>query len=177
MLVSGYLVAAGVLAWAGLDDTTAPADVIVVPGNTVAPDGTPSPRLRARLDAALRLYRDGYAGLVFVSGGTGAEGVDEAAAMSGYLIARGVPAAVVVQDGAGVDTDATAAHAAAFLKERGLRTALVATQYFHVPRMRLALERHGVHVVGSMHARYLEWRDAYSLAREVVAFPAYALRS
>jgi len=54
-----------------------------------------------------------------------------------------------------------------------LRTALVATQYFHVPRTALALSRHGVDVVGSRHARFAEARDAYSLAREVIAVPVY----
>lgn len=48
-----WLLAAGWLVGVGLTDRYAPADLIVVPGNTVAPDGTPSQRLQARLDAAL----------------------------------------------------------------------------------------------------------------------------
>jgi uncharacterized SAM-binding protein YcdF (DUF218 family) len=175
-LAAAALLPAAGIALAGLDDRTARADVIVVPGNTVAPDGTPSDRLRARLDAALELYRERQAPLVVVSGGTGVEGVDEAAAMARYLTAHGVPAEAVVQDPSGVDSEATARNTAALLRARGLRTALVATQYFHVPRMSAALERHGVDVVGSRHARYAEWRDAYSLAREVVAFAVYQVR-
>jgi len=104
------------------------------------------------------------------------EGVDEADAMARYLVAQGVPEAAIVRDPAGVDTDATARNVAAFAREHRLRTALVATQFFHVPRTELALRRYGVDVVGSRHARYVEWRDAYSLAREVVAYPAYRLR-
>ena len=80
-----------------------------------------------------------------------------------------------MQDHAGLDTDATARNLAAFMAAHRLRTALVATQYFHVPRTELALDRHGVDVVGSRHARFVEWRDVYSLAREVVAYPTYAL--
>jgi vancomycin permeability regulator SanA len=176
-LVGAYLVAAVALALAGSHDRTAHADVIVVPGNTVAPDGTPGPRLRARLDAALWLYRRGDARLIFVSGGTGVEGFDEAEAMARYLVGQGVPAADVVRDPAGLDTDATARNLATYLGEHRLRTALVATQFFHVPRTELALGRHGVEVVGSRHARYVEWRDVYSLAREVVAYPTYAIGS
>ena len=175
VVASGYLLAAIVVAGLGLHDHVTHAGVIVVPGNTVARDGTPSPRLRARLDAALWLYRGGYANLVFVSGATGAEGFDEAATMARYLVDHGVPQTAIVEDSAGVDTDATAAHAAALMRERHLRTALIATQYFHVPRTELALGQHDVDVVGSRHARFAEWRDAYSLAREVIALPAYLL--
>ena len=173
VVAGAYVLAAGVLAGLGLHDRVAHADVIVVPGNTVARDGTPSPRLRARLDAALWLYRGGYAQLIFVSGATGAEGFDEAATMARYLVDHGVPQAAIVEDSAGVDTDTTAAHASALMREQHLRTALVATQYFHVPRTELALGQHDVDVVGSRHARFTEWRDAYSLAREVIAVPAY----
>lgn len=73
------------------------------------------------------------------------------------------------EDGHGFNTDATASNAAAAMKQRGFRTALAVSQFFHVPRLRVLLERQGVDVVGSAHARYFEVRDAYSLAREVVA--------
>lgn len=176
VLVLAPLAGAAVLGGAGVRDRAVHADAIVVPGNTVDADGTPSPRLRARLDAALWLRRRGCADLIIVSGATGSEGFDEAAVMARYLVDRGVPRSAVVEDGAGVDTEATAVHTAAVLRERHLRTALVATQFFHVARTHLALEQHGVDVVGSRHARILERRDAYSLAREVVAVPVYLLR-
>lgn len=167
--------AAGI-AFVGLRDEIATADVIVVPGNTVLPDGRPSPRLQARLEAALRLYRDRRAPLVFVSGGMGREGRDEATAMARYLLARGVPAAAIVQDHHGDTTAATARHAAAFLLARQQHRALVATQYFHVARTVLALAQRGIVVTGHVHARYSEWRDAYSLAREVPGLIVYFIR-
>jgi uncharacterized SAM-binding protein YcdF (DUF218 family) len=168
-----YLVAAAVLAGVGLHDQAAPADVIVVPGNTVQPDGTPSDRLGARLDAAITLFNEHQAPVIFVSGGVGEEGHDEAAAMARYLVAHGVPADAIVQDPLGFDTAATAANAAAYLRANKLRSALVATQYFHVARTTLALERQGLSVTGSRHARYVEWRDMYSLAREVIGYALY----
>lgn len=160
----------------GINDKAANADLIVVPGNTVSADGTPSPRLKARLDVALQLYREGRAPLIFVSGGTGKEGFDEAVAMANYLSNNGVPPDAIVKDSMGVDTAATARNAAVFVRANKLRTAIVATQYFHVPRMQLALERHGVQVVGTRHARYFEMRDFYSIPREVIAYASYALR-
>jgi uncharacterized SAM-binding protein YcdF (DUF218 family) len=174
--LGGFFVAALAIVVTGLRDQLANADVIVVPGNTVAPDGTPSPRLQARLDAALALYEGRRAPLIFVSGGTGVEGFDEAVAMASYLVKRGVSPAAIVKDNQGIDTAATARNAAAFMRAHKLRSALVATQYFHVPRTRLALERHGVQVVGSAHARFFELRDLYSIPREVVGYVAYTAR-
>lgn len=171
--VTAYAVAAITLVAAGLNDTLARADAIVVPGNTVAPDGTPSARLQARLDAALSVYRRGYAPRIIVSGAVGKEGHDEALVMAAYLVAQGVPAAAVLTDHAGVDTAATARNVAKMAAQPPVKSVLVATQYFHVPRTRLALQRAGVQVVGNVHARYAEWRDAYSLAREVLGYAAY----
>jgi len=177
LLIACFALAAGAIVVAGLNDEVAQADVVIVPGNTVAADGTPSPRLKARLDVALNLYREGRARLVFVSGGTGKEGFDEAVAMANYLSKNGIPVEAIVKDSLGVDTGATARNAAAFMRAKGLRTAMVATQYFHVPRMKLALQRQDVEVAGTQHARYFEMRDLYSIPREVIAYASYSARS
>src|SRR5450830_1991478 len=168
-----FLLATTALVLAGLNDKLAPADVIVVPGNTIAPDGTPSPRLQARLDVALKQFRERRAQRIFVSGGTGKEGFDEAASMASYLRLQGVPAAAIIEDNQGWTTEATARNAAAYLRGHGLQTAMVATQYFHVPRFRLALERAGIAVSGNVHAPYFELRDLYSVPRETVAYAVY----
>lgn len=170
-------IAIGLIVGAGLNDHFAKADLIVVPGNTIAPDGTPSPRLKARLDAALRLFQGGYAPLIFVSGGVGKEGFDEAVSMSNYLQKNGVPQNAIIIDSFGTDTAATAKNAAVYLRKNKLESALVATQYFHVPRTKLALERNGVEVTGASHARYFEMRDIYSTLRETVAYAAYYAKS
>ncbi|MGW8394432.1 YdcF family protein [Pseudoduganella sp. HUAS MS19] len=177
-LAAFFLLGCGLLVVAGCSDRHADADMIVVPGNTVAADGTPSPRLQARLDAALALYRGHRAPLIFVSGGVGKEGFDEALAMAAYLARNGVPMAAVIVDSQGLDTMATARNAAAVMRARGLRTAIVATQYFHVPRTRLALARAGVRVAGhshARHARHAELRDLYSIPREAAGYIAYFL--
>ncbi|HEY8100043.1 MAG TPA: YdcF family protein [Burkholderiaceae bacterium] len=171
------MIAVGLIVGAGLNDHIAKADLIVVPGNTIASDGTPSPRLKARLDTALQLFRDGYAQLIFVSGGVGKEGFDEAVSMSNYLQKNGIPQKSIIIDSLGTDTAATAKNAADYLRTNNLKSALVATQYFHVPRTKLALERNGVKVVGASHARYFEMRDIYSTLRETVAYAAYYAKS
>lgn len=172
-LLLACLLAAAAIAMVGLHDHGEAADLIVVPGNTVHADGSLSERLKARLDAAITLYQERRAPRIFVSGGTGIEGRDEAAAMAAYLVANHIPANAIVEDPLGVDTAATARNAATYLKANKLRTAFVATQYFHVPRTALALERQGVKVTGTRHARYVELRDIYSLAREVIGYVIY----
>ena len=168
-----FLAAAVAIAVAGLRDRLVPADAIVVLGNTVMPDGQPSPRLRARLDCALYAYRLKLAPLLIVTGGTGKEGYDEAAVMARYLVEHGVPAAAVLLDSAGNDTAASATNVARIAGEKKLKSVLLASQYFHLPRASLAFARAGVPVAGTVHARYVEARDVYSLAREVVGLGAY----
>lgn len=171
-----FLLATAALVLEGLSDKVAPADVIVVPGNTIAPDGTPSPRLQARLDAALMQFQQRQAPRILVSGATGKEGFDEAASMARYLRARGVPASAIIEDNQGWTTDATARNAAALMQQHGWKTAMVATQYFHVPRFRLALERSSIAVSGNVHAPYFELRDLYSAPRETVGYAVYFMR-
>lgn len=174
---AGFLGAVSAIVARGLNDQVSHGDVIVVPGNTVASDGTPSPRLQARLDVALKLFQEHRAPLIFVSGGTGKEGFDEAVAMFNYLAKNGVPSNAIIRDGAGIDTAATARNAAEFMRANKLKSAIVATQYFHVARTKLALEHNGVEVAGTAHARYFETRDLYSIPREVVGYIVYALKS
>ena len=171
-----FLLAAMAVTIDGLSDSIRAVDVVVVPGNTVNRDGSLSPRLKARLDVALDLYRRGLCSAVFVSGAVGVEGVDEASAMETYLLRHGVRSQDVVRDSRGTNTDATARHAAEFMRQRGFRSAIAASQFFHITRLRHLLSRHGVRVLGTAHARYLEPRDAYSLAREVVALTVLLLR-
>ncbi|MFL6719863.1 MAG: YdcF family protein [Burkholderiaceae bacterium] len=170
-----FLITAAAVAVDGLMDRPAKADAVLVPGNMVYPQGMPSARLAARLDVAVLAYKRQLVPLVIVSGGTGKEGVDEASAMASYLEARGVPRRAILLDSQGNDTAATARNVAGLLHASGLHTVLIATQYFHVTRVRLALEKAGVIVSGSLHARYFEMRDLYSLPREVLGLIAYAM--
>lgn len=168
--------AALALALFGLLSEPAPAEVAIVFGNTVQLDGTPSPRLVARLRAAERLRRSGLVRTWFVSGGIGREGHDESRVMRDWLVARGVPDSSIVRDSLGLDSRSTAEHAAAWMRARGARRAVVVTQHFHVARAMLACRRAGIDVVGATAPAWFELRDLYSLARELVALPMYALR-
>ncbi len=174
--VIGFVLIAVLIVIDGMRDEISPSDVGLVLGNTVQADGQPSARLRARLDKTLELYRAGLFAEVIVSGGVGVEGFDEAEVMKRYLIDNGVPEARIHVDSQGLDTHRTARNAAAMMAAHGWSSALVVSQYYHIPRCRLALARSGVASVASAHADYFEARDLYSTAREVVAYGFYTVR-
>jgi len=171
------LLAAGSLIWDGLHDEISTADLGVVLGNTVNTDGSPSPRLTARLDRALELYQQGAFPRVLVSGALGKEGHDEALVMRDYLVARGIPAAQILVDSDGRTTFATAKNTHALMRLHRLQSVLVISQYFHVPRVKLAMRRFGISTVYSAHARHFETRDFYSITRELVGYLSYSFKN
>ncbi len=160
----------------GVSDHLARADVGVVLATEVEAGGTLAPRLRARCERGLEVYRQGWVPALLVSGGIDRHGFDEAARMKAYLVARGVPDSAVAMDPHGVDTWHTALGTRRYLAARGLGTAMVVTQGFHVPRTRLAFARLGIRTTGWAHARFWEPRDLYSIARELPALVKYAVR-
>lgn len=166
-----------ILLWAGFSDDAQRADVIVVLGNKVERDGTPSRRLQCRLDCALRLYREELAPVIIVSGGLGKEGHPEAEVMRDALVQAGVPADAITVDNEGVDTFSTALNTKRIMRDRRLESVIIVSSFYHIPRTRMIFERAGIGNVSSAHARFAgEWRDVYSVVREFPAFYYYWLR-
>ncbi|MBC7697137.1 MAG: YdcF family protein [Bacteroidia bacterium] len=168
-----YLLAMAAIVYDGLNDNVFKADLIIVPGNKVELDGKACPRLQARLNEAIEIYNQGQTKSIFVSGGFGKEGFDEATVMSEYLIQHGISQSVIVTDSLGIDIMATAKNASVFMKKHHFTSAIVVTQYFHVSRTKLALKKMGISSIGNAHARFVELRDIYSLAREVIGYITY----
>lgn len=162
----------------GFSDELHKADVAVVLGNKVHPNGIPSIRLQMRLDRTVQLYRKHYFSSVLVSGGVGKEGHDEAKVMKQYLVKHGLPAKDIIVDSAGNTTFHTMKYTKSLLKQRGWRSVLLISQYFHISRSKLAASRFGIKKVYSAHAIYhFEWREFYSLFREFFGYYAYLLKS
>lgn len=176
LIAASFLLAALLIVADGLSDDIHTADVAIVLGNTVESDGRPSARLQARLDKAVELYRQGAFPYVIVSGGIGIEGFDEAEIMKRYLVSQGLPEDSIVADTKGATTYHTARNAAQLMKEKHWRSALIITQYFHIPRTRLAVKSFGISPVYTAHANYFELRDAYSVVREVIGYGEYLVR-
>lgn len=130
-------------------DERRPADVIVVLG-AAQYNGRPSPVLRARLDHALGLYREGLAPLVVVTGGVGpGDTISEALVGRRYLMAHGVPAESVVAQPEGRSTAASMTAVAGWLRQRGAGRALLVSDPFHMFRLRLEARRTALEAYGS----------------------------
>lgn len=118
-----------------------PAAVVIL-GAAVRPDGTPSPALRARVQAA-RAWgeRQTPPALYVPTGAIGTNPPAECVAMAAVLIAAGVPEARILQEPTGTDTLSSVLACIRLLRARGHAGEVrVATHGYHLPRA-LALFR------------------------------------
>jgi uncharacterized SAM-binding protein YcdF (DUF218 family) len=119
------------------EDQRRPVDAIVVLG-AAQYNGKPSPVLRARLDHAAALYREGLAPTVIVTGGIGeGDRVSEATVGRQYLVAHGVPEAAVVVRPEGRSTQVSIESVAEWSKSHSVRRVLLVSDPFHMLRLRL----------------------------------------
>lgn len=128
----------------GSTDYRRPADAVVVLGARVNDDGSLSGSLHDRVMTAVELHKQGLAPLIVMSGGTGANGIDESRAMKDFAIAQGVPEGAIVCDADGVDTDSTVRNTDDMLPNRA--RILVVSQFYHLPRIKLAYRTAGRNV-------------------------------
>jgi vancomycin permeability regulator SanA len=160
----------------GLSDTIQQSDALIILGNKVELTGQPSPRLVSRLEKGFELYQKKMAPLIIVSGGVGIEGFDEAKIMRQYLVDKGIPSDAVLVDSYGVDTFSSAKNIQKIVKEKNLKSVLVVSNYYHISRTVFAFKESNIPEVYSAHANFFEWRDLFSIPREVVGFYFYMLR-
>lgn len=134
--------AASVLVWSSRDEAR-PAQAIVVLG-AAQYAGKPSPVLRARLDHALDLWNRHLASLMILTGGTGeGDTTSEAAVGRTYVRKRGVPDSAIVEENAGRTTSESMRAVAGMLEVRGLQSALLVSDPFHMLRLRILARRFG----------------------------------
>jgi uncharacterized SAM-binding protein YcdF (DUF218 family) len=134
--------AAAVLIWSSRDEAR-PAQAIVVLG-AAQYAGKPSPVLRARLDHALDLWNRHLASLLILTGGTGAgDTTSEAAVGRNYARKHGVPDTAILVENAGRTTSESMRAVAAMLEVRGLQSALLVSDPFHMLRLRILARRFG----------------------------------
>ena len=108
------------------------ADVVLVLGTTVAPDGQPENRLAGRLTTAAELVTTGRARVILVSGDGGGDSGDEPTAMTSYLTGTlGLDPTQVVADPSGLDTYDSCVRARDVY---GVRRLLLVTQAYHLSR-------------------------------------------
>ena len=155
-----------------------PVRTAVVFGAQVHGDGHPSIALVDRVRTAAQLYRDGLAQRLLMSGGQGTdEPFNETSVMRSLAISYGVPASAVSVDPRGVNTDATVRDTVVMLRDGGSGPVAVVSDFFHLPRVKLAYQRAGLDVLTvPSHARRIPQTTGLVI-REIPAFWVYYLRA
>jgi SanA protein len=155
LLLCGVLLVGGANAYILLSergDSTAEvsrlshAEVALVLGAFVEPDGHMSQMLADRVQRAAQLWRAGKVARILVSGDHHTWTYDEPDTMRKALLADGVPGRDIFTDYAGFDTWDSMVRAR---KVFGVHSAIVVTQGFHMPRAlylaaQAGLEAHGL---------------------------------
>jgi SanA protein len=143
------------------------AEVAIVPGALVEPDGDMSSMLAARVEQASRLWHAGTVEKILVSGDHGSWMYDEPDTMRKALVRDGVAPEDVFEDHAGFDTWATMVRARNIF---GVRGAVVVTQGFHMPRALYLADEAGIDATGlTADLRGWGFQGRKSSVREVLS--------
>jgi SanA protein len=143
------------------------AEVAIVPGALVEPDGSMSAMLAARVEQASRLWHAGKVEKILVSGDHGTWKYDEPDTMRKALVRDGVAPRDVFEDHAGFDTWDTMMRARSIF---GVRDAVVVTQGFHMPRALYLADAAGIHATGlTADLQGWGWQGTKSGIREVLS--------
>lgn len=161
----------------GWTDYRRPADVIVVLGAKVHETGRLSSILEERVRTGCELYHQKLAPRILCSGGPGTGAIHETEGMRQRALELGVPASAIMLDPAGLDTDATVENTLRLAREHGQTRILAVSQFYHLPRIKLAFHRHGseVYTVPAMRLYQIRYMP-YFMLREVAAWWVYYLR-
>jgi vancomycin permeability regulator SanA len=143
-----------------------PAPVALVFGAGLRPDGTPSPMLADRVDAAVALYREGKVRRLLMTGDNSRLSYDEVTAMKRRALAQGVPDGDVNLDYAGFRTYDSAYRARAVF---GVEKAILVTQRYHLPRALYLARSFGIDAVGLAAGLDSYGGQAYYNLREFAA--------
>jgi len=121
-----------------------PADAIVVFG-AAEYAGHPSPVLRARLDHAFDLFRQGIAPVVITTGGAAADpSFSEGGVGHDYLKHRGIPERNLIAETQGSDTAQSAVRVAVIMRANGLHSCVAVSDAYHVFRIKRLLQHQGI---------------------------------
>jgi SanA protein len=122
-----------------------PQPVAIVFGAGLRRDGTPTTVLADRVETAVRLYQQGSASRLLMSGSPVAGRSSEAEAMASLALRLGVPREALLLDQGGSRTYDTCERARRLF---GLDRAILVTQRFHLPRALATCEALGIQAVG-----------------------------
>jgi uncharacterized SAM-binding protein YcdF (DUF218 family) len=133
----------GVIVYSQRDESR-PAQAIVVLG-AAQYVGHPSPVLRARLDHAIALWRGGLAPVLIVTGGRGPrDTTSEGEASHLYALRQGVPDTAILVETHGRTSVESMRAVADMMHDRGMTTAILVSDPFHMLRLKVLASRLGL---------------------------------
>jgi len=178
LLLCGLLFPLAQQVFFGKTDYVRHVQTTVVLGAEVHRDGHASVSLRDRVRTAAQLYRAGLTDRLLMSGArAGGEPVNETAVMRTLAIGFGVPATAIDVDPRGVNTAATARDTVPMLRAAGVRRVAVVSDFFHLPRVKLAYQRLGLDVTTVPSRAHRIPQTTRLVVREIPAFWVYYLRA
>jgi uncharacterized SAM-binding protein YcdF (DUF218 family) len=122
-----------------------PAQVIIVLGAGVRPNGEPGDSLRARVRHAANLYHRGMAPALLLTGGQGSdEPRAESRVARDLAIAAGVPAKAIFTETSSTSTRENAMYAAAICREQGWTSAILVSDPYHLWRGQRNMRQAGI---------------------------------
>jgi SanA protein len=143
------------------------AEVAIVPGALVQPNGRMSVMLGDRVKDAARLWHAGRVEKILVSGDHGQWVYDEPDTMREALVRHGVTPRDIFEDHAGFDTWQTMERARSIF---GVDHAVVVTQDFHMPRALFLAEQAGIDATGLVSdLHHYGYQEKKSEVREVLS--------
>ncbi|NMB28472.1 MAG: DUF218 domain-containing protein [Clostridiaceae bacterium] len=149
-----------------LHDLPQGVDCIIVLGAQIIGNRTPSPMLQDRLDGAVELYRAGISDRIIVSGDHREDNYNEPLVMYRYLLSKDIPDEAIFMDHFGLDTYDSIYRAIHVFQ---VKSAVIATQRFHLQRALYIGGKLGLNCVGYATNPRSYLSAPYFIAREVGA--------
>jgi uncharacterized SAM-binding protein YcdF (DUF218 family) len=159
----------------GVTDYRRSAEAIVVFGARANANATASDALADRVRTACSLYRAGFAPRIIMSGGPGEGKATEPQVMRALAQQLGVPPAAIIEDPAGVNTEATVRNTAGLLAASPARV-LVVSHFYHLPRIKITYEHYGIEAFTVPSENTVPASMPFNLVRESAAFWWYYMR-
>ena len=142
------------------------AQVAIVLGAYVFPDGRLCDMLADRVKTAVELYNNGYANKILMTGDNGKEDYDEVNYMRLYAESLGVPTEDIFMDHAGFSTYDSMYRARDIFQ---VNSAIIVTQEFHLPRATYTARTMGIDAVGVVADKRPYTGIQFNESREILA--------
>ena len=123
-------------------------DVIIVLGAAQAPDGTPGPVISRRVLHAVKLFNEGRAPVMLMSGGATRHAEPEADAMARVAIEAGISDQAIFRETRSTRTMENVLECRKILTREDWHHALVVTDSFHMKRALYTFDAFGVEAFG-----------------------------